>query len=72
MLFRSSELGGLNKWLHIWAYPTLDKRNNVRDQAKDAGIWPPSVVAAKHGGKSIPYTAQENKIVMPSKFSPVQ
>jgi hypothetical protein len=67
-----SELGGLNKWLHIWAYPTLDERNNVRDKAKDAGIWPPSVVAAKTGGKSIPYVAQENKIVMPAKFSPVQ
>ncbi len=36
-----SELGGLNKWLHIWAYPTLDARNNTRDKAKDAGIWPP-------------------------------
>jgi hypothetical protein len=67
-----SELGGLNKWLHIWAYPTLDARNDTRDKAKDAGIWPPSVVAAKSGGKSIPYVAQENKIVMPAKFSPVQ
>jgi hypothetical protein len=67
-----SELGGLNKWLHIWAYPTLDARNDTRDKAKDAGIWPPSVVAAKTGGKSIPYVMQENKIVMPARFSPVQ
>ncbi len=42
------------------------------DKAKEAGIWPPSVAAEKRGGKSIPYVAQENKIVMPSKFSPVQ
>ncbi len=67
-----SELGGLNKWLHIWAYPTLDARNNTRDKAKDMGIWPPSAVAAKTGAKSIPYVMQENKIVMPAKFSPVQ
>ena len=67
-----SELGGLNKWLHIWAYPTLDARNDTRDKAKDMGIWPPSVVAAKTGNKSIPYVMQENKIVMPAKFSPVQ
>ncbi len=67
-----SELGGLNKWLHIWAYPTLDQRNSVRDQARDAGIWPPSALAAKEGRKSLPYVAQENKIVMPSKFSPLQ
>jgi len=63
-----SELGGLNKWLHIWAYPTLDQRNKVRD----SGVWPPSALAAKEGRKSAPYIAQENKIVMPAKFSPVQ
>jgi hypothetical protein len=67
-----SELGGLNRWVHIWAYPSLDQRNNVRDQARDSGVWPPSALAAKEGRKSIPYLAQENKIVMPAKFSPVQ
>jgi len=67
-----SELGGLNKWLHIWPYASIEQRNAVRDQARDAGIWPPSAVAAKSGKKSIPYVAQENKIAMPAKFSPLQ
>jgi hypothetical protein len=67
-----SELGSLNKWLHIWSYSSLDQRNAVRDQARDAGIWPPSILAAKEGRKVIPYIAQENKIVMPSSFSPIQ
>jgi len=67
-----SELGGLNKWMHIWAYNSLDQRNAVRDQAKNTGVWPPSALAAKEGRKSVPYVAQENKIIMPSAFSPVQ
>ena len=67
-----SELGGLNKWLHIWPYASIDQRNATRDKARDAGIWPPAAVAAKAGAKSIPYIAQENKIVMPASFSPLQ
>jgi hypothetical protein len=67
-----SELGGLNKWLHIWPYASIDQRNATRDKARDAGIWPPAAVAAKVGAKSIPYVAQENKIVMPASFSPLQ
>jgi len=67
-----SELGGLNKWMHIWAYPSLDERNRVRDKARDSGVWPPSALASKEGRKSIPYVAQENKIVMPAAFSPLQ
>ena len=67
-----SELGGLNKWLHIWPYASIDQRNATRDKARDAGIWPPAAVAAKAGAKSIPYVAQENKIVMPASFSPLQ
>jgi hypothetical protein len=67
-----SELGGLNKWVHIWPYATLDQRNQVRNQAKALGVWPPSVLAAKEGRKSTPFLVQENKIVMPAAFSPVQ
>ena len=67
-----SELGALNKWLHIWPYSSIDQRNATRDKARDAGIWPPAAVAAKLGAKSIPYVAQENKIVMPASFSPLQ
>ena len=67
-----SELGGLNRWCHIWPYASLDERNAIRDKARDAGIWPPAAVAAKAGAKSIPYVAQENKIVVPSSFSPLQ
>jgi hypothetical protein len=67
-----SEIGGLNKWLHIWPYESIEQRASIRKQAHDAGVWPPSVAAAKAGRKVIPYIAQENKLVMPSSFSPLQ
>ncbi len=65
-----SELGGLNKFVHIWPYPSLDARNDVRRKAQAAGVWPPS--ATKLGMPEYRLTSQENKIVMPSSFSPLQ
>jgi len=65
-----SELGGLNKFVHIWPYPSLDARNATRDKAHAAGVWPPS--AEKLGLPPYSLVAQENKILMPSSFSPLQ
>ena len=65
-----SELGGLNKFVHIWPYPSLDARNATRDKAQAAGVWPPS--AEKLGLPKYQLVAQENKILMPSSFSPLQ
>ncbi len=67
-----SELGGLNKFVHIWPYPTLDARNEIRKKAQDTGMWPPSVVAKKEGLPVYQLVAQENKILMPAAFSPLQ
>jgi NIPSNAP len=65
-----SELGGLNKFVHIWPYPTLNARNEIREKAVAAGIWPPS--GKKFNLPDYEVTVQENKIVMPSAFSPLQ
>ena len=65
-----SELGGLNKFVHIWPYPTLDARNEVRAKTHASGVWPPN--AAKLGLPGYDLVHQENKIVMPSAFSPLQ
>jgi hypothetical protein len=40
-----SDLGGLNKFVHIWPYQTLNQRNEIRDKAKASGAWPPSARA---------------------------
>lgn len=67
-----SDLGGLNKWVHIWPYASMDQRTSLRKQTLDARVWPPPVVAERHGRKCIPFVAQENKIAMPASFSPIQ
>lgn len=60
-----TELGNLNKFVHIWSYKSLDERNAVRDKGRETGVWPP-----KGGGDRL--VAQENKILLPAPFSPAQ
>jgi hypothetical protein len=67
-----SELGGLNKFLHVWPYKTLDERWEIRNKIREAGVWPPSAVAKKKGLAEYHLSIQENKIVMPAAFSPLQ
>ena len=67
-----SELGGLNRFMHLWPYATMNDRMDTRNRAVAAGNWPPSALAKKEGRDAVAYLAQENKIVMPSSFSPVQ
>jgi hypothetical protein len=64
-----SELGGLNKFVHIWPYKTHDERNDIRRKAVDSGKWPPSAAAG-----DTPYTtvAQETKILLSAPFSPLK
>ena len=68
----SAEMGYVNKFCHIWPYPTLDAREETRKKAQATGAWPPSAVAKKEGIPSYQLVAQENKIVVPSAFSPLQ
>ncbi len=67
-----SELGALNKFLHIWPYASLNDRVETRNKAAAAGVWPPSVAAKKLGLPGAKLVHQENKIVMPAAFSPLQ
>lgn len=67
-----SELGGLNKFQHIWPYQSLDQREEVRNKAQATGQWPAGKKAEQEGGRDYRLLAQENKIVVPSAFSPLQ
>ena len=67
-----SELGGLNKFVHIWGYPTVEQRNETRKQAAATGWWPPSAYAKKENVPGYELVAQENKLLVPSAFSPLQ
>jgi hypothetical protein len=65
-----SELGGINKFMHIWPYPSLDARADIRKRAQEAGAGPPS--AQKAGTPAYTLIQQENKILLPAAFSPLQ
>ena len=61
-----SELGGLNKWCHIWAYKDAAERDRIREEARNKGIWPPP------GGQPGAMLKQENMLVVPASFSPLR
>jgi hypothetical protein len=67
-----AELGGLNKFVHVWPYASLDERNEIRKKAQATGMWPPGTKAEKEGGRAYQLVYQENKILMPAAFSPLQ
>ena len=59
------EFGKANGFVHIWAYPSMDQRMQIRDEARKKGVWPPP----SSGDRLL---TQENKILLPSAFSPLQ
>jgi hypothetical protein len=61
----TSELGGLNKFIHTWVYKDLNERARIREESrKPGGQWPP-----QSGVRPI---RQENKLLIPAAFSPVR
>jgi hypothetical protein len=60
----ASDIGGLNQWIHIWAYKSLDERMAVRKTMQEQGVWPPP--------PPVPTLRQEAKIMLAAPFSPVQ
>jgi len=67
-----SDLGALNKFVHIWPYSSLNQRMEIREKAHATGNWPAGKKAEKEGGRDYRLECQENKILMPSSFSPLQ
>jgi hypothetical protein len=59
-----SDVGNLNRWIHIWAYSSFEERSRVREATRASGVWPPP------GGPTP--LKQENKIMIPAAFSPMQ
>jgi hypothetical protein len=61
----TSELGGLNKFVHVWVYKDLAERARVREESRRPGSgWP-----AQSGVRPV---RQENKLLIPASFSPVR
>lgn len=58
-----SEVGGLNRWLHIWPYADLAERQRIREQASKLPDWPPKTREW--------LVSQQTKMVIPASFSPM-
>ena len=59
-----SDIGALNRWVHLWAYESLEQRVRVRAEARESGVWPPQT--------GVLPLKQENKILTPMSFSPMR
>jgi hypothetical protein len=58
----SSEVGGLNRWMHIWPYADLAARQQIREQSRKLSAWPP-----QSGERPV---SQQTKMLIPASFSP--
>ena len=59
----SSEIGGLNKWIHIWPYQNLSERERIRAEAIKNPNWPPPTREF--------LLKQECKLLVPASCSPM-
>ena len=61
----TSELGGLNKFVHVWPYKSSVERDRIRAESRAPGrAWPPQ--------SGVRPLRQENKLLIPASFSPVR
>src|ERR1700680_4004539 len=51
-----TELGGLNQWIHVWAYKDVAERFRIRAESQKTGAWPPAARGQ--------LTRQENNVVI--------
>jgi hypothetical protein len=67
-----TDVGALDKWIHVWAYESHEQRAAIRQKARESGNWPPTAMARKEGRRACVHVARESKILRPAVFSPVQ
>jgi hypothetical protein len=60
----STELGGLNRFIHLWVYKDVNERNRIREESRKGGQWPPQA--------GVRPSKQENKLLIPAAFSPLR
>ena len=57
-----SEVGGLNRVVHVWPYESFEDRERIGGEARKTGKWPPKTQEF--------IVTQENKFIQPAQFSP--
>ncbi len=58
-----SDVGSLNKWVHLWPYNSLDDRLRIRAESTKDPNWPPATREFQ--------IKAENKLLIPASFSPM-
>ena len=66
-----TEIGVLNTLTHLWPYASLDERDTIRKEMSKK-LWPPFKLDEAEGGPGYEILRQENKLMMPAAFSPMQ
>ena len=61
-----TDIGGLNKYVHIWAYESFEQRAQVRAEGVAKGVWPPK------GSPKGAIITQDNKLLLAPSFSPLR
>ena len=59
-----TEVGGLNRFIHVWPYRDFAHRERVRQESREGGHWPPPTREF--------VVRQENKLLIPAAFSPLR
>lgn len=59
-----TDLGGLNKWIHVWPYKDFAERQHARTESLKNPHWPPNTREFQ--------VKQENKLLIPTEFSPMR
>lgn len=59
-----SDMGELNKFVHVWAYKSFAERDRIRAESTKLPTWPPKTREF--------LVSQSNKILFPASCSPMQ
>jgi hypothetical protein len=59
-----TDIGGLNQWVHVWAYKNMGDRETKRAQAMKPGQWPPP------RAEGVVLHKQQNTFAIPAPWSP--
>lgn len=59
-----SDIGELNKFVHVWAYPSFGERDRIRAESMKLPTWPPPTQEF--------LVNMSNKILIPAACSPMQ
>lgn len=61
-----TDVGDINKYVHIWPYKSFEHRLDVRAEGLAKGVWPPK------GSPKGAIITQDNKLLMAAPFSPLR